>query len=110
MPSLSSLLPRFSLDRRITVLVAMAALLVLGTVATLEIPLELIPAGFSSPFLRVSAPWQDAPPQEVLDKVVMPLEEELSTVGGLSEVFSFAGTGYGQVFLSFKQRTDMDVA
>jgi HAE1 family hydrophobic/amphiphilic exporter-1 len=79
-------------------------------VATLEIPLELIPSGFSSPFLRVAAPWQDAPPQEVLDKIVMPLEEELSTVGGLSEVFSFARTGFGQVFLNFKQGTDMDVA
>jgi hydrophobic/amphiphilic exporter-1 (mainly G- bacteria), HAE1 family len=110
MPDLSSLLPRFSLDRRVTVLVALLALLVLGTVATLQIPLELIPTGFSSPFLRVAAPWQDAPPQEVLDKVVMPLEEELSTVGGLSEVFSFARTGYGQVYLSFKQGTDMGVA
>jgi HAE1 family hydrophobic/amphiphilic exporter-1 len=110
MADLATNLPRFSLERRVTVLVAVAALLVLGVVATLQIPLELIPSGFSSPFLRVAAPWQDAPPREVLDKIVIPLEEELSTVGGLSDVFSYARTGYGQVFLSFKQGTDMDVA
>ncbi|HVS62042.1 MAG TPA: efflux RND transporter permease subunit [Thermoanaerobaculia bacterium] len=107
---LETWLPRFSLDRRITVLVLMATFVVLGVVATLSIPLELIPSGFSESFLRVAAPWQDAPPQEVLDKVVLPLEGELSTVGGLSDVFSFARTGYGQVFMTFKHGTDMDVA
>ncbi|HVS14155.1 MAG TPA: efflux RND transporter permease subunit [Thermoanaerobaculia bacterium] len=103
-------LPRFSLDRRITVLVLVATFVVLGVVATLSIPLELIPSGYTESFLRVAAPWPDAPPQEVLDKVVLPLEAELSTVGGLSDVFSFARVGWGQVFLTFKHGTDMDVA
>jgi HAE1 family hydrophobic/amphiphilic exporter-1 len=105
-----TLLPLFSLRRRITVSVLVLTVLVLGVVAALTTTIELIPSGFSSPFLRVGAPWQDAPPQEVLDKVVLPLEEELSTVSGLEHVNSYARTGYGQVFLSFKQRTDMDVA
>ena len=107
---LETLLPRFSLDRRITVLVLVATMVVLGVVATIGIPIELIPNGFTPSFLRVAAPWQDAPPQEVLDKIVLPLEEELSTVGGIKNMFSFGRTGYGQVFLSFKQGTDMDVA
>ena len=104
------LLPRFSLDRRITVLVLVATALVVGAVATVGIPLELIPAGFTAPFLRVSAAWRDAPPGEVLDKVVLPLEEELSTVGGLDRMNSMARTGGGFVWLRFKQGTDMDVA
>ena len=44
-------LPRFSLDRRITVLVIMATALVVGVVATMGIPLELIPRGFEEPVL-----------------------------------------------------------
>ncbi|REJ84598.1 MAG: AcrB/AcrD/AcrF family protein [Acidobacteria bacterium] len=103
-------LPRFSLDRRISVVVLVATLLVLGVVATVSIPLELIPSGYSESFLRVAAPWQDAPPQEVLDKVVLPLEEELATAGGLSNIYSFARNGYGQIFMTFKHGTDMDVA
>ena len=106
----AGLLPRFSLDRRVTVLVLVATLLVLGVVALVSIPIELIPGGYSEPFLRVVAPWRDAPPQEVLDKIVLPLEEEISTVGGLSNMFSIARTGFGQIFLSFKHGTDMDVA
>ncbi len=107
---LETLLPRFSLERRITVLVMLLTALVLGVVAITAIPIELIPSGFSEPFLRVYAPWQDAPPQEVLDKITLPLEEELSTVRGLENMFSFARTGFGQVFLSFKHGTDMDIA
>lgn len=103
-------LPRFSLDRRITVLVLLASVLVVGAVAAIAIPLELIPSGFTPPFLSVSVPWSDAPAPEVLEKVLLPLEEELSTVRGLDRMSSFAATGFGRVALGFKHGTDMDVA
>jgi hydrophobic/amphiphilic exporter-1 (mainly G- bacteria), HAE1 family len=103
-------LPRFSLDRRITVLVLLATVLVVGAVAAISIPLELIPSGFTSPFLSVSVPWSDAPAPEVLEKVLLPLEEELSTIRGLDRMSSFATTGFGRVALNFKHGTDMDVA
>ncbi|MEM9491908.1 MAG: efflux RND transporter permease subunit, partial [Myxococcota bacterium] len=104
------LLPRFSLGRRVTVLVLMVTALVVGVVSTNSIPLELIPRGFEPPTLRVEAPWRDAPPREVLDKVVLPLEEELSTVGELDEISSFARTGSAFITLNFKTGADMDVA
>lgn len=104
------LLPRFALDRRITVLVLLATVLVVGLVATIAIPLELIPSGFTPPFLSVSVPWQDAPAPEVLEKVLLPLEEELSSVRGLDTISSFATTGFGRIALRFKHGTDMDVA
>ncbi len=103
-------LPRFSLNRRIGVLVLLASMVVVGVVAALGIPLELIPSGFSPPFLAVNVPWRDAPAQEVLEKVVMPLEDELSTVRGIESMFSFSTTGFGRCFLNFKSGTDMDVA
>ncbi len=103
-------LPRFSLHRRITVLVTLVTMLVLGTVATVGIPLELFPSGFEAPELGIIVPWRDAPAEETLDKVVRPLEEELSTVNGIDNVFSHARTGRGQVWLTFKHGVDMDVA
>ena len=103
-------LPRFSLDRRVTVLVLMVTVLVVGVVATVGIPLELIPRGFEAPRLVVNVPWRDAPAREVLDKVVVPLEEELSTVRGLDDLNSYSTTGRGRIFMTFKQGTDMDVA
>lgn len=106
----SSLLPRLSLDRPIGVIVLLASVLVVGLVATLGIPIELVPKGFSEPFLRVMVPWRDAPATEVLEKVVRPLEEELSTTPGLDRINSSSATGSGRLFLRFKQGTDMDVA
>jgi len=107
---LEEALPRFSLDRRVSVIVLLAALAVVGIVATMSIPLELIPAGFSAPFLAVRVPWTGAPPQEILDKIVIPFEDELATVRGLDSMISTARTGSGRVFLNFKTGTDMDVA
>ena len=84
---IEEILPRFSLNRRIGVLVLLASMVVVGLVASLGIPLELIPAGFTDPYLSVRVPWRDAPAQEVLEKVVMPLEDELSTVRGIESLF-----------------------
>ena len=56
-------LPRFSLDRRITVLVIFLTLLVVGAVATQRIPVELFPQGYDDPFLLVHVPWDNAPPR-----------------------------------------------
>ncbi|MFQ5527239.1 MAG: efflux RND transporter permease subunit [Thermoanaerobaculia bacterium] len=103
-------LPKFSLDRRITVMMILLTLVVLGTVATLSIPLELFPSGFQGPHLSVQVPWRDAPSQEVLEKIVLPLEEELSTIAGIDKLDSYARTGFGMASLMFKQGTDMDVA
>ena len=104
------MLPRFSLRRRITVLVLMMTGVVVGLVSATGIPLELVPSGYDAPTLTVMAPWRDAPPADMMDKIVLPLEEELSTIGGLDEVGSLAQTGRSFVFLTFKSGTDMDVA
>lgn len=99
-----------SLRRPIAVTVLLASTLVLGLVATLGIPVELVPRGFEEPFLRVVVPWRDAPAPEVLDKIVRPLEEELATVGGIDRINSLSLLGSGRIFMRFKQGTDMDVA
>ena len=107
---MASGLTEFSLRRRITVLVLLMSIVVVGFVATLGIPVELFPRGFTSQSLFVVVPWQNAPTAEVLDKITLPLEEELSTVHGLDRINSFSMLGFARVSLRFKQGTDMDVA
>lgn len=103
-------LPRFSLSRRITVLVLMATVAVVGIVAALRIPLELFPRGYTSSSLRVVVPWRDAPAEEMMDKVVLPLEEELATVRSLDQIFSYASTASASLNLVFRQGADMKLA
>jgi HAE1 family hydrophobic/amphiphilic exporter-1 len=108
--SVTGLLTRFSLDRRITVLVFLMTIVVVGVIASLGIPLETFPRGFEFPAVQVSVPWKDAPAQAVMDKITLPLEEELSTVRNLDGLNSWTRTGNTGVFVRFKQGTDMDVA
>ncbi|NIM01639.1 MAG: MMPL family transporter [Acidobacteria bacterium] len=103
-------LPRFSLDRRITVLMIAVTVAVVGTIAALSIPAEMIPSGWVGSMLFVQVPWQDAPPREVLDKITIPVEEELSTVKGIDKITSVSFPGMSQVFIRFKQNSDMSVA
>jgi hydrophobic/amphiphilic exporter-1 (mainly G- bacteria), HAE1 family len=100
----------FALRRRITLLVLLMSIVVVGVMAAIGIPVELFPRGFTSQSLFVWVPWQNAPTQEVLDKVTIPLEEELSTVRGLDTSHSISMLGACRIFLGFKQGTDMDVA
>ncbi len=103
-------LTRMALRRRVTVLVLFMSIIVVGLVATIGIPLELFPRGYTSEHLYVFVPWPDAPVQEVLQKITLPLEEELSTVRGLDHLNSFSSKGSAGAFLGFKRSTDMDVA
>jgi len=105
-----STLTEWALRRRISVLVLLMSIVVVGIVASTGIPVELFPRGFTSQSLFVGVPWQNAPTAEVLDKITLPLEEELSTVHGLDRINSFTTLGFARVFLRFKQGTDMDVA
>jgi HAE1 family hydrophobic/amphiphilic exporter-1 len=103
-------LTRFSIDRRVSVVVLLASVLVVGGVAFSGLPVELFPQGFDSPFMRIYVPWPDAPPREVLEKISEPLEEELSTVRGIDRMTSVSRVGSASVYMSFKQGTDMDLA
>lgn len=103
-------LTRFSLRRRITMLVMILSILVVGVVATIGIPLELFPRGYTGHHLHLWVPWPNAPVEESLDKLVLPLEEEISSVRGLDGINSYASRSGCSVFLQFKRGTDMDVA
>ena len=108
--TMAGALTRGALRRRVGVLVFLLSIIVVGVVATLGIPLELFPRGYTGQNLRVFVPWRDAPVQEVLQKITLPLEEEVSTVRGLDGINSFSSKGSAGVFLRFKRGTDMDVA
>lgn len=103
-------LTRFSIQRKITVLVTFFTILVVGVVAITGIPLEMFPSGFTQQLLQVTVPWRDAPSREVLEKLTLPLEEELSTVSGLSGMTSYSRPDRSSVTLTFKRGVDMDVA
>jgi hydrophobic/amphiphilic exporter-1 (mainly G- bacteria), HAE1 family len=105
-----SALVRLALRRPITMMMVLLSGIVLGFVALVRIPLELIPSGFSPPFLSVWVPYPDATAKDVEEKITQPLETAVSTTPGLDEITSISSAGSGRIMMVFQAETDMDVA
>ena len=106
----SRALPELALRRPVTVGMALLAILVLGAIAYLRMPVQLMPSGFSPPFLWVWAPYRNASPTEVERQIVVPVEDAIGTIPGLRRVESRAGADYANWRLEFSQDTSMDEA
>ena len=105
-----SLLPNFSIRRPVTVLMTLLALLVVGYISFTQIAVELMPAGFSPPFLGVWTPYPNSNPQEVEEQVAKPIENQIRTISGVEMVRTSSSSNGCWTFVRFVQDTDMDVA
>ncbi len=106
----SSLLPRFAVNRPVTVLMSLVALLVVGYIASTQIAVELMPAGFSPPFLGVWTPYPNSNPKEVEEQIAKPIEEMVQTISGVKRVYTSSSSNGCWTMLRFEQETDMDLA
>ncbi|PRP94339.1 efflux RND transporter permease subunit [Enhygromyxa salina] len=101
---------RTALSRPITMLMVFASVLVLGVIAVINIPLELIPSGAAAPFLSVEIPYGNATAQDVEDKITRPLEAELATTPKLDQISATSSSNRARVNMQFDQDADMDIA
>jgi len=108
--SKESLLPKFSINRPVTVIMTLLALLVVGYISFTQISVDLFPKGFVVPFLGVWAPYPNSNPQEVEEQVAKPIEEQIQTISGVRRVTSNSSSNGCWIFIQFAQGTDMDLA
>lgn len=101
-------LPRLSVDRPVTVLMILAALLLLGTVAFLKLPVQLMPSGFDPAFMMLRVPYPGANPAEVEEQIVLPMEEALATVRGIKEMTCSASSDSARCWIEFHNYVDME--
>ncbi len=106
----SSLLPRLSVARPVTVTMAFLALLVVGAIAYYRIPIRLLPSGFEPPFLGIWVNYPNSNPAEVEEKIARPLEEIIQTIRGVDEVETHSQRDGVWVWIEFDQETEMDLA
>ena len=99
------------LNRRpIAVSMLTIALLGAAAIAAWRLPVELLPKGFASSTITVTAPWQGANPAEIEQRIIRPLEEELRTIRGVKDVLAVASSGNAIVAMTFPGDFDMDQA
>jgi HAE1 family hydrophobic/amphiphilic exporter-1 len=80
-----------------------------GTLALLTMPVQLTPE-VQVPTLTVAARWLGASPQEIEQELVIPLEEQLQSVEGLTKLSSDSIDSQASVELEFNVGTDMSEA
>lgn len=98
-----------AIKRPVTVCMLVIAVLVLGFVAYNFLKLAYIP-NISVPYAAVITSYSDAGPEEVLELVTKPLEEQLSTLTGVESITSRSSDGRSMVFIEFTSGTDLDEA
>ena len=101
---------RFSLNRKVTMFMIFLTILAVGLIAAGRLPLEMSPRGLEGHYISVNVRWNVGVPPETMDKIGLPLEEELSTVRGLDSITTHGYKWGSRIELRFKYGTDMDVA
>lgn len=97
----------FSIKRPVFTFMSMCFVILLGVVAFTRIPLKLLP-DIEPPVAVVVTSYPGAGPEEVLEKVTIPLERNLSTLPGLKNMSSTSQEGANLILLEFTWETDVD--
>lgn len=101
---------RLALVRPITMLMVFASILVLGFVAVMSIPLELIPSGFAAPVLSIQVDYGNATAEDVEERITIPLEQAVATTPAIDQIIATSTANGSRLTLLFEQDADMDVA
>ncbi|MFC1513647.1 efflux RND transporter permease subunit [candidate division KSB1 bacterium] len=105
-----SFLPNLSVNRPVTVIMILSAILVVGIIAYSKIKVELFPPGFTPPFLIVNVPYPNSNPSEIEEQITRPVEDILQTVKYVDDINSESSANGSFVFVIFKQNADMNLA
>ena len=103
-------LARFSITRPVTVGMIFAAMLVLGGIAYLRIPTQLLPTGYDLPFLYVVVPVLPGDPEDIEEQITLPVEEMLSTARNIQRLRTRVRSDQSNFLIQFEDGTHMPEA
>jgi len=103
-------LPRIAVNRPITILMLFSAIVIVGAIALVRLPIELLPNfsfGDISIFINIRG---GIPPEEVEAQVSRPIEDAVGTVSHLRNLISISEEGRSRVVMRFEPGINMDYA
>lgn len=100
---------KFSVTRPVAVTMRIFALVVLGYICMLRLPVDLLPR-IEIPTVSMNVSWPNTSPEEMEAQIARPLEQAVSTVRGLDLVSSTCSQGSANVRVQFQQGVDIDQA
>lgn len=100
---------KFSVHRPIFVSMITLMVIIMGGVAFVRLPIDLMPE-ITNPTLSISSEYENASPEEMEELVTRPIEEAMSAVPGVEEITSVSSEGVSSVRMAFSWGTDIDAA
>ncbi|WP_303643226.1 efflux RND transporter permease subunit [uncultured Duncaniella sp.] len=100
---------RYLLNHRIAVIMAFLALVILGCVTYVTLPVSLLP-DIAIPHITVQVSEENVSARELENTVVTPLRRQLMQVGGLSEIKSETRDGSAVIYLTMDYGVNTDLA
>lgn len=100
---------KFAVNRRVTVLMLVLMVVLIGAVSYSRLPVDLFPK-INFPGAAVVTDFPGAAPEEVEALVTRPLEGALGTLANVERVQSVSSEGRSVIILYFRWDTDMDFA
>ncbi len=102
-------LPEFSIRRPVTVLMAVLIAILLGGIAFVKLPVDLMPE-MVYPTISVRAQYPGVAPEEMENLVARPLEEAFSSAPSVERITSNSTEGTTNVRVEFTYGTNLDEA
>ncbi|MDD8019588.1 MAG: efflux RND transporter permease subunit [Acidobacteriota bacterium] len=102
-------LSEFSIKRPVFITMLILVILVLGFISLSRLPVDLMP-DITFPTLNVSTSYENTAPEEMEQIITRPIEEALSSVPGVEEIFSVSSQGRSTVRVMFEWGTNIDEA
>ncbi|WP_258110166.1 efflux RND transporter permease subunit [Alicyclobacillus sp. SP_1] len=96
-----------SIRRPVTITMVMVAVVLVGLFAVLQLPEDLFPT-LNLPVAAVTTSWTNSTPEEVEQQVTSPIEQELQSLPGVSEIDSTSTAGASLVIVEFNYGTNID--
>src|SRR3954470_20955871 len=85
------------------------ALLVLGIIAYIRLPVAALPQ-VDAPTIQINAGLPGASPETMASNIATPLERQLSQITGITQMTSNSGLGSTQITLQFQLDRNIDAA
>jgi HAE1 family hydrophobic/amphiphilic exporter-1 len=100
---------KFAVTRPVAVTMRIAALVLLGWICFLRLPIDLLPR-IDIPTVAVNVSWPNTSPEEMEVQITRPVEQAVSTVRGLYMVSSSSSQGSSSVRIQFDYGVNIDQA
>lgn len=97
-----------SIRRPLMMIMIILAVAMFGVVGFLRLPIDKMP-DMDVPYITIQTIYPGAGPDQIEINVVKPIEEQVSTIGGLKHVTSYCLESVGYLVLEFNTDVDADL-